>query len=116
MNSGGANASENHAWKISSPTGVSDLARFLAVHPDAKFRNGAEAVRLAEHAAELLKGQDAQTLDTLAAAYAEAGRFAEATETAKKAISLATATGQKPLAIEIQKRSELYQSGRSFHE
>ena len=59
--------------------GLNSLAWIEAAHPDAKLRNGKEAVQLAETAAELRK-DDVSTLDTLAAAYAEAERFREAVE------------------------------------
>ena len=45
--------------------------------PHPKFRDGPQAVTLARRARELAS-RDVNTLDTLAAAYAEAGRFAEA--------------------------------------
>jgi Flp pilus assembly protein TadD len=42
------------------------------------MRNGTEALALAVRAMELSGGKDAVILDTLAAAYAESGRFANA--------------------------------------
>lgn len=95
---------------------LNTLAWILATHPDVRFRNGPEAVRRAEHAAELTRNADAQILDTLAAAYAEAGRFAEATKTAGQALTIATAAGQKDLAAQIGTRLELYESRQSYHE
>ncbi len=56
---------------------LTNLAWILATHPDPKHRDGAEAIILAHCAAELTPN-DPSTLDTLAAAYAEAGRFAAA--------------------------------------
>jgi hypothetical protein len=55
-------------------------------------------------------------VDALAAAYAVAGRFTEAIETAEKAINLAESTGRKDLAGEIRKRLRLYQAGRPYFE
>ena len=62
----------------------------LATNPNASVRNGAEAAELAERAARLSGGQKPAILGTLAAAYAEAGRFPEAVQTARKALKLAT--------------------------
>ena len=55
-------------------------------------------------------------LDTLAAAYAEAGRFPEAVATAEKAEQLATTAGSKKLAGENRQRLELYRAGKPYHD
>ncbi len=60
---------------------MNNLAWLRATCPDASFRNEAEAVKVALLALELTRGRDANILDTLAAAYAEAGRFPEAVQT-----------------------------------
>jgi tetratricopeptide (TPR) repeat protein len=57
---------------------VNQMAWALATSPDPPARNGGQAVRLAEHAVELSAGRQSEVLDTLAAAYPEVGRFAEA--------------------------------------
>jgi tetratricopeptide (TPR) repeat protein len=62
------------------------LAWLLATHEDARFRDSAEAIRLARRACELAGNQDAPYLDTLAAAYANAGRFGEAEDALHKAL------------------------------
>jgi len=80
----------------------------LATCTDAARRNGAEAVRLAETAVASTKSADPEFLDTLAAAYAEAGRFDEAVQTSNKAINLAK-THRLDAAAEIyEKRLALY--------
>jgi spermidine synthase len=53
-------------------------------------------------------------LDTLAAAYAAAGRFAEAVAAAERAVPLAESGGQAELARRIQSRLELYRAGRPY--
>lgn len=63
------------------------LAWFLATCPDAAYRNGAEAVKHARSACELTEWKDAAELDTLAAAYAEAGDFDQAVEFMTQALS-----------------------------
>ena len=90
--------------------------RLLATQPEAQFRNGPEAVRLAAHAVALTKTNNPGALDTLGAAYAEAGRFPEAAATAQTAAELAAAAGQAPLAAEIQKRRQAYQARQPFRE
>jgi tetratricopeptide (TPR) repeat protein len=67
------------------PAGASRRAWQLATAPDAQTRNGALAVRLAEQVCEATDYQRAEYLDTLAAAYAEAGRFDDAVGAARKA-------------------------------
>ena len=95
---------------------LNNLAWLLATQPDEKLRNAPEAIRLAAHAVELTHTNHPGPLDTLAAAYAAAGRFPEAVVTAQKAIDLATAAGQAPLAAEIQKRRQSYHAGQPFRE
>jgi Flp pilus assembly protein TadD len=95
---------------------LNNLARLLATCPDASIRNGAEAVRFAERAVELSRGEDAAILDTLAAAYAEAGRFADAVRTAQKAINLSIQKDQPAAADAVRTRLILYQSGKPFRE
>ncbi len=59
-----------------------NIAWLRATQPDPKLRDGPQAVTLARRAVELSPG-DADLLGTLAAAYAETGRFAEAAQTAQ---------------------------------
>ena len=95
---------------------LNNLAWLLATHPEAKYRNGPEAVRLAAHAVELTRNSDAEALDTLAAAYAEAGRFGEAVVTGEKAAELARKGSQEKAAASVADRSNLYRSGRPYRE
>ncbi len=93
---------------------INDLAWQLATCPEASLRNGAEAVELARRAEQLTGGRQAEVLDTLAAAYAAAGRFQEAVATARKALELATKQNQQALADELKNRIALYEAGRPF--
>ena len=91
---------------------LNQTAWALTMCPDASLRNGVEAVGLAQRAAQLSDGRDPAILDTLAAAYAEAGQFSEAVEVARRALALATAQGKTALAGTLQARIQLYQAGR----
>jgi hypothetical protein len=91
------------------------LAWIRATHSDAKFRNGGQAVRLALRAVEVWP-DDPGARDTLAAAYAEAGRFAEAVRTAQQAIRSAAAAGNRRLAEQIGARLELYRRGKPYRQ
>ena len=95
---------------------MNNLAWIYATHPDAALRNGAQAVQFAERACELTGRQRVVYLGTLAAAYAEAGRFPEAIKTAQSAYELGLATGEKQLAEINHKLLELYQAGKPFRE
>ena len=87
------------------------LAWVLATCPDARVRNGAEAVALAQRAAQLSGGREPLTQNTLAAAYAEAGRFREAVQTAAAAVPLASAQRNNSLRDDLRARLRLYAAG-----
>jgi tetratricopeptide (TPR) repeat protein len=94
---------------------LNSLAWIEAVHPDARMRNGKEALTFAEEAAAL-RPKDAQALDTLAATYAEAGRFKEAVDTARKAAQLAEKLKSPELSAGIAARLKLYESGKPYRD
>ena len=77
---------------------LNNLAWNLATSSDDGLRNGAEAVRLAERACELTHYGEPLFIDTLAAAYAEAGRFDAAVATTQKAREVALKQGQNEVA------------------
>jgi tetratricopeptide (TPR) repeat protein len=99
-----------------SPLALDALAWFLATNPDATLRNGPEAVRLASHACAVTGRRNPELLDTLAAAYAEAGRFPEAINVALEAIAVARAAGNAAAADQAENLLGFFQSGRPFHE
>jgi len=99
-----------------SPELHNNLAWILATTPDAAIRNGPRAVALAERACTLTQNRYPLFLGTLAAAYAEAGRFGDAISTAQKAIDLATAANQPEIAARNQQLLELYRAGKPYHE
>lgn len=91
------------------------LARVLATGPDPSQRNGRRAVELATRAAELTGGQHPLVMDTLAAAYAEAGQFAAAVETQRRALDLAEGGGPELLEA-MRRRLDQYQAGQPWRE
>jgi tetratricopeptide (TPR) repeat protein len=92
---------------------VNDLAWLLATCPEDGLRQGDRAVQLAERACEATGQRMPTVLDTLAAAYAEAGRFPEAVATATKALQLVQ-PNQQPLADGIRQRLERYKAGKPY--
>ena len=85
-----------------------------AADADAKVRDGAEAVRLARRVAQATDYKVPQVLDALAAAYAEAGQFEEATATAGQAAQRAQSVRQPELAKQIAARQALYRQQQTF--
>ena len=98
------------------PPALRRVAWVLATSPDAAIRNGAEALAFAVRALELSGGKDAQMLDTLAAAYAEKGQFANAALTARRAQARAAQENQPALAHDIGVRIALYEAGQPFRD
>jgi len=90
------------------PMPLNNIARILATNPDQKTRDPHEAIKAAERAAELTKYGDAMILETLATAYAAAGRFDEAAATAQTAINLATEAKNEELSGRLRRQLELY--------
>jgi protein O-mannosyl-transferase len=90
------------------------LAWLLATSPDEELRDGAEAVRLAEAASAAAGGKDMTFLRTLAAAYAEAGRFDDAESTIDRAIELGRAAGRSDVAESYRAYRDLFGSRRPY--
>jgi len=95
---------------------LNNLAWILATSPNPRVRNGAEAVQYAEQACRLSSYQSATPMSTLAAAYAEAGRFPEAVTMVARALEIQQATGDARFAAINRQLLAYYQAGRPFHE
>jgi len=102
--------------KPEDPKPYNNLAWIRATHPDPRLRDGPEAVDLGKRACELSRSKDPNLLDTLAAAYAEAGRFPEAIAASQEAIALAASLGSKETVPELERRLEGYKEGRPYRE
>ncbi len=94
---------------------LNNVARIRATCADARLRDGAEAVRLAERARDRSAQPVAVFYSTLAAAYAEAGRFPEAVRACERAIELARSGGDLQAVQSFQRQLERYRAGRPFH-
>ena len=95
---------------------ANNLAWLLATTPDNAARNALEAVKLAETANQSAGGKQPFILDTLAAAYAAAGRFEDAVRTAQNAVTLLTQAGRPADAERIRKRLQLYEQGKPWYD
>jgi tetratricopeptide (TPR) repeat protein len=95
---------------------LNSLAWVLATSSDASLRNGPRAVELAQQINEITGGNVAECLDTLAAAYAEAGNFPEAIQTAERAVELAKARGNEPFIADMEAHLKLYQAGQPLRQ
>ena len=95
---------------------LNNLTWVLATCSDASLRNGAEAVQLGEKACQLTSYRRTMLVGTLAAAYAEAGRFSDAIATAQKACDLASVFKEDDLLAKNRQLLELYRSGKPYHE
>ena len=101
--SGSAEAQANLAWR-------------LATCPSASRRDGRAALEHARLAGRLSGGRSPESLDALAAAYAELGRFPDAITAAQHALELAEKQGDSKLAQDIRVRVALYQSGKPYRD
>ena len=96
-----------------SAEALNDFAWLLATTPDGHLRDGPRAVALAEQACRLTNFKEPTLVGTLAAAYAEAGRFTDAEQTAEKAVALAEAANNPDLASRNRELLELYRAHKT---
>ena len=98
------------------PEALDELAWLLATSPQNDLRNGVEAVPMAERACELTQGGTWRQRLTLAAAYAEAGRWNEAVAAAERVqaslVSTAPPTAQQLCARLLTE----FRAGRPWRE
>jgi Tfp pilus assembly protein PilF len=95
---------------------LNNLAWMLATSKDTHIRNGTRAVQLAEQACELTHYSVTLMAGTLAAAYAEAGRFDEAISSAQTACALAEKSGEPALLQKNRELLALYRAHQPYHE
>jgi tetratricopeptide (TPR) repeat protein len=107
-------ATEYRAALARRPDSIGCLINYawlLAAHRDPMVRRPEEAVALARRAVALTNRPTAEGLDVLAAAYASAGLFAPAIESAMAALALDSAS---PKAGAVRQRLELYRRHEAF--
>jgi protein O-mannosyl-transferase len=92
------------------------VAWVLATCPQPSRRNGARAVELAQQLNQLASSSNVFVLGTLAAAYAEAGRFAEAVTAAEHALGLATSQTNSLVAEALRGQLALYRAGSPYRD
>jgi len=90
------------------------LAWLLATTPNATFRDPPEAVKWAEKACAVVGRSQASFLDTLACAYAAAGRFDEAVKTEQDAVEAARRQVGEELVKEYETRMHLFESRQPY--
>lgn len=98
------------------PTTLNDLAWMCATAQNKQVRNGRRAVSLATKACRLGGWTNAFAIDTLAAAYAESGRFDEAVRYQQLAIQNLRPEDRKEQLGGMLNRLQLYQSGQPYRE
>ena len=96
---------------------TNNTAWVLATSPEATQRDGDRAVRLMEILLEKADPPNGEWVDTLAAAYAEVGRFDEAVATQEEAIALLVGEQADATLIEgMRARLEDYREGLPYRE
>ena len=99
---------EASALAPEDPHSRNNIAWVLATISDASLRNGSRAVEFAEQAVQLSDGREPRFMRTLAAAYAESGRFSEALAVAQQAAVMASMQGKADVANRLKKDLVLY--------
>jgi len=97
-------------------------ALLLATCPDDRVRDGKAAVQLADRACQLTNNKDLGSLNALAAAYAEVGRFDRAVDTQREAMELVRQADPKQLDARrraallagLEQRLKLFGAGRAL--
>ena len=95
-------------------TALNSFAWLKATCPKAQYRDGNVAIEKAVRACELTSWKECAYLDTLAAAYAEAGDYEEALRWQKEAIALLSEDDRAEQQALYESRLTLYQSGKPY--
>lgn len=92
---------------------LNGVAWLRATSPEQKLRRGEEAVKLATEACTLSEWKTWQLIDTLAAAYAEAGDFEKAKQYEQQALAMKLSPAEQ---AQLQARLALYQQRKPFRD
>ena len=96
------------------PAPMARMALLLAIYPEHGRRNLKKAIELALRASQLTHYGDPLMLETLAAAYAAAGRFDEAVTEEGKALEIVKSAGDPAIARQVGATLELYKQGKTL--
>src|SRR6478672_9117573 len=102
--------------KCSLMTQMPTPALIMATASDSSIRDGSRAVGFAQEAVRLSGGREPRFLRTLAAAYAESGRFSEAIAVAQQAAVIATMQGKPDMAKRFEKDLVLFRGNLPLRE
>ena len=102
--------------KPAYPEALNNLAWLLSLCPDASLRDGKKALELVRQANDLTGGANPIVLQTLAAAFAEVGRFDDAVQCVQKAIAVAPAAGRQDLESQLNIALKRFQAGLPYQE
>jgi tetratricopeptide (TPR) repeat protein len=92
------------------------LARIQATDPHEEFRNGSQAMQLAEKAVSATRGRQAEVLAVLAAAHAEKGDTQHAEKLAEQALQMARSQGNLDVVRQIESQLQSYREGRPWRQ
>ena len=95
---------------------LNKAAWILATAIDPMVRDGSRAIILAQHAVELTERRDASSLDTLAASFAESGRFDDAIRIGNEALTLARARGDRQFNLDLEERLSFYRARKPIRQ
>jgi tetratricopeptide (TPR) repeat protein len=95
---------------------MSGLAWIRATTADSRFRDGAEAVNLAETACKLTDYKDAGCLSVLGAAYAEAGRYVDAERLLQQSLPIAKSRDDQSLIALVEKQLALCMAMKPYRQ
>jgi spermidine synthase len=104
------------ALRPDDPEILNELAWILATSPRPEIRRGSRAVELAERANQLTGEKFPPVLRTLAAAYAEVGRFREAAASAQQGLAMAQGAGRFDFIDQVRREVALYDTGAPLRE
>lgn len=111
-------AEYTHALQLDSedPQNYRNLAWIYATCPKGELRNGKQAFDYALYACKLTKWKDPQCLDTLAAACAEIGLYAEAIKWAKRALESPELVASAERAKQVRARLKGYETAKPYRD
>jgi protein O-mannosyl-transferase len=101
---------------VTAQNNLARIAWVLATSSNPSLRNGTKAVELAQQIDQLTGGSNPMMAATVAAAYAETGKFTEAISNAQRALQLASSQNNAALMAALQAQLKCYQTGSPFRD